>query len=88
MLKRLFPYKSHINNVVYNRYAESARVNWTRNFACDIDPAHRREWTELMTPKSLGLILRSIRTDYKFVCYNQHTLVMMCFFADTAGGFN
>lgn len=52
---------------MYNRYAESARVNWTQNYARDIDPAHRREWNELMTPKSLGLILRSIRTDYKFV---------------------
>ncbi|THW01097.1 hypothetical protein D6D24_07664 [Aureobasidium pullulans] len=44
----------------------SARVNWTRNFAVDIDPKHRKEWTELMTPKSLGLILRSITTNYKF----------------------
>ncbi|TIA31581.1 hypothetical protein D6C78_08819 [Aureobasidium pullulans] len=57
---------SHVNNVMYNRYAESARVNWTRNFAVDIDPKHRKEWTELMTPKSLGLILRSITTNYKF----------------------
>lgn len=57
---------SHVNNVMYNRYAESARVNWTRNFAVDIDPQHRKEWTELMTPKSLGLILRSITTNYKF----------------------
>lgn len=55
---------------MYNRYAESARVNWTRNFAVDIDPKHRKEWTELMTPKSLGLILRSITTNYKFVCAN------------------
>ncbi|KAH0382615.1 hypothetical protein KCU92_g6101, partial [Aureobasidium melanogenum] len=57
---------SHVNNVMYNRYAESARVNWTMNFAGDIDPKHRKEWTELMTPKSLGLILRSITTNYKF----------------------
>ncbi|KAI4834263.1 hypothetical protein E4T44_08934 [Aureobasidium sp. EXF-8845] len=56
---------SHVNNVMYNRYAESARVNWTRNFA-DIDPKHRKQWIELMTPKSLGLILRSITTNYKF----------------------
>lgn len=59
----------HVNNVMYNRYAESARVNWTRNFAEEFDPAHRNEWRELMTPKSVGLILRSIRTDYKFVRY-------------------
>ncbi|KAK7732134.1 hypothetical protein SLS57_001114 [Botryosphaeria dothidea] len=56
----------HVNNVVYNRYAESARVNWTLNFANIHDPAHKREWTEIMTPKADGLILRSIRTDYKF----------------------
>lgn len=57
----------HVNNVMYNRYAESARVNWTLNFANVFDTAHRAEWRELMTPKSIGLILRSIRTDYKFV---------------------
>lgn len=51
---------------MYNRYAESARVNWTLNFAAS-DPQHRAEWLELMTPKSIGLILRSIKTDYKFV---------------------
>ncbi|KAF2743665.1 hypothetical protein M011DRAFT_410214 [Sporormia fimetaria CBS 119925] len=56
----------HVNNVVYNRYAESARVNWTRSFANIFDPKHREEWRELMTPLSVGLILRSIRTDYKF----------------------
>lgn len=57
----------HVNNVMYNRYAESARVNWTLNFANVFDTAHQAEWRELMTPKSIGLILRSIRTDYKFV---------------------
>ncbi|CAN9183696.1 unnamed protein product [Alternaria alternata] len=55
----------HVNNVMYNRYAESARVNWTLNFAA-MDPQHKAEWMELMTPKSVGLILRSIKTDYKF----------------------
>ena len=77
----------HVNNVVYNRYAESARVNWALNFATS-DSSHRHEWMvrptidwkdlksvlnwsielqHLMTPKSIGLILRSIKTDYKFV---------------------
>ncbi|KAG9662630.1 hypothetical protein KCU95_g11233, partial [Aureobasidium melanogenum] len=55
----------HVNNVMYNRYAESARVNWAMNFM-EIDPKHRKQWAELMTPKSLGLILRSITTNYKF----------------------
>lgn len=51
---------------MYNRYAESARVNWTRNFAA-ADPEHAKEWMELITPKGVGLILKSITTDYKFV---------------------
>ncbi|KAH7394180.1 thioesterase-like superfamily-domain-containing protein [Phaeosphaeria sp. MPI-PUGE-AT-0046c] len=55
----------HVNNVMYTRYAESARCNWTRNFAA-MDPAHAKQWMELITPKSVGLILRSIKTDYKF----------------------
>ncbi|KAF2704232.1 hypothetical protein K504DRAFT_462804 [Pleomassaria siparia CBS 279.74] len=56
----------HVNNVVYNRYAESARVNWTMNFANVLDPLHKAEWMSLMTPKDIGLILRSIKTEYKF----------------------
>ncbi|ORX94464.1 thioesterase-like superfamily-domain-containing protein, partial [Clohesyomyces aquaticus] len=50
---------------VYNRYAESARTNWALNFA-NADPAHRAEWSGLLGPTGIGLILRSIRTDYKF----------------------
>ncbi|OLN90028.1 hypothetical protein CCHL11_07206 [Colletotrichum chlorophyti] len=56
---------SHVNNVVYNKYAEAARFNWLRNFAAK-DPEHRDEWTDLMTPRGIGLIMRSIKTDYKF----------------------
>ncbi|KAI9871936.1 MAG: hypothetical protein M1830_002239 [Pleopsidium flavum] len=58
--------KGHVNNVTYIRYAESARINWAQNFAIHIDPAHKREWSELWTPKGDGLILRSIKTDFKF----------------------
>ncbi|MCJ1455266.1 hypothetical protein MMC28_005620, partial [Mycoblastus sanguinarius] len=56
----------HVNNVTYNRYAESARINWAQNFAKYIDPKHKQEWAELWTPKGDGLILRSIKTDFKF----------------------
>ncbi|KAI5458282.1 thioesterase-like superfamily-domain-containing protein [Mariannaea sp. PMI_226] len=56
----------HVNNVMYNKYAESGRVNWLRNFARTASPEHQKEWVELMTPRSVGLILRSIKTDYKF----------------------
>lgn len=58
---------SHVNNVTYVRWAESARVNWANNYAVHFDPSHRREWAELSTPRGVGMILRSIRTDYKFV---------------------
>ncbi|TVY16969.1 hypothetical protein LARI1_G006646 [Lachnellula arida] len=57
---------SHVNNVTYVRWAESARVNWTNNYAVHFDPSHRREWAELSMPKGVGMILKSIRTDYKF----------------------
>ncbi|KAL5429957.1 hypothetical protein PMIN06_012645 [Paraphaeosphaeria minitans] len=55
----------HVNNVTYNRWAESARVNWGMNFAA-VDAEHRDKWEALVTPKGIGMILRSIRTDYKF----------------------
>lgn len=58
----------HVNNVVYNKWAETARVNWAQNFAMKIDPGHRKEWEELWTPKGVGMILRKITTEYKFVC--------------------
>jgi acyl-CoA thioesterase FadM len=60
--------QNHVNNVTYIRYAESARINWAYNYAIHLDPKHKREWGELWTPRGDGLILRSIRTDYKFVC--------------------
>ncbi|KAK5123648.1 hypothetical protein LTR16_003742 [Cryomyces antarcticus] len=56
----------HVNNVTYNRYAESARITWAQKYARNIDPAHQEAWSELWTPKGDGLILRSIKTDFKF----------------------
>nr|XP_001389256.2 hypothetical protein ANI_1_2800014 [Aspergillus niger CBS 513.88] len=56
----------HVNNVTYPRYAETARVYYTRNFAMHIDPAHKTEWLNLVSSKGIGLILRSITIDYKF----------------------
>jgi len=52
---------------MYTRYAESARVEWVRNFALHIDPAHSREWTDLVSPRGDGIILKSLKIDYKFV---------------------
>ncbi|KAL4865696.1 hypothetical protein BDV12DRAFT_187981 [Aspergillus spectabilis] len=56
----------HVNNVTYVRYAETARVYFTRNFALHIDPAHKPEWMNLVSNRGLGIILRSIKIDYKF----------------------
>jgi len=57
----------HVNNVTYNRYAESARILWAQRYARNIDPKHAEAWQGLWTPKGHGLILRSIKTDFKFV---------------------
>ncbi|KAG9242451.1 thioesterase-like superfamily-domain-containing protein [Calycina marina] len=56
----------HVNNVTYIRYAESARVQWAHNFARVHDRAHKREWEDCVTSRGMGMILKSIRTDYKF----------------------
>ncbi|KAI9806006.1 MAG: hypothetical protein M1833_004413, partial [Piccolia ochrophora] len=44
----------------------AGRINWAQGIAQYIDPKHKREWSELWTPRGEGLILRSIRIDYKF----------------------
>ncbi|PWW75379.1 hypothetical protein C7212DRAFT_297283 [Tuber magnatum] len=56
----------HVNNVTYARWAESARINWAWNLAKHVDPANRNLWAELWTSRGVGLILKSIRVDYKF----------------------
>ncbi|KAH6982678.1 thioesterase-like superfamily-domain-containing protein [Ilyonectria destructans] len=67
----------HVNNVMYNKYAEAARVNFLRSFAAHSNPEHRQEWIDLMTPRSVGLILRSITTDFKFpMDYPDQTTVL------------
>lgn len=57
----------HVNNVMYVRYSEAGRVKWFQNFATYIDPQNRKLWDELLTPRGHGLILKSIKVDYKFV---------------------
>jgi len=52
---------------VYNRYAESARVVWAYNIATLLDPMRGDEWKEMWTPKGMGMILRSMKTDFKLV---------------------
>lgn len=56
----------HVNNVQYVRYAESGRCNWMRNFAIHIDPGNKKRWLDMASAKGTGLIMRSIKVDYKF----------------------
>ncbi|KAH9824524.1 Thioesterase-like superfamily [Teratosphaeria destructans] len=55
----------HVNNVMYMRYAESGRVNWTRRLAV-LDPENGATWRNLLNPTGVGLILKSITTEFKF----------------------
>ncbi|CAK7205680.1 hypothetical protein SEUCBS139899_008459 [Sporothrix eucalyptigena] len=57
---------SHINNVVYARYAESSRVNWVNHFALHVDPARSEQWRGLMQAQTVGLIMKSLTTEFKF----------------------
>lgn len=66
-LRYVFFEKGHVNNVVYNRYAETGRVDYFRKFATYIDPAHAKEWNSILTPQGDGLLLRKITTEFKFV---------------------
>ncbi|EXJ78350.1 hypothetical protein A1O3_09511 [Capronia epimyces CBS 606.96] len=56
----------HVNNVMYVRFAESARCNWILNYSQHLDPTHQRQWRELLTSRGIGLILKSITVDFKF----------------------
>ncbi|QUC16352.1 uncharacterized protein UV8b_00593 [Ustilaginoidea virens] len=57
--------QGHVNNVMYNRYAESGRVNWFTSLAAHAPPDQRQAWIDLISPRGTGLILKSIKTDYK-----------------------
>lgn len=59
--------KGHTNNVMYNRYAESGRVEWAHNYGRYIDPKNAADWHGMLKPTETGLILRKIVTEFKFV---------------------
>jgi hypothetical protein len=52
---------------MYNRYVETGRVHFIRQHSEDAAEHEKSQWDDLPTPRSLGLILRSITTEYKFV---------------------
>ena len=58
-----------MNNVVYNRYAESGRIGWAQKLSM-LDPANKKAWRALFGPTGVGLILRAITTEFKFVRYS------------------
>lgn len=71
---RLTEAQGHVNNVIYGRYAETARVNWVLYFAMRVDPAHGSLWAGLMSTRSVGLIMKSLKTEFKLVGF---ALVML-----------
>lgn len=45
-----------------------------RNYATYIDPEHKQEWLNMVGSTGIGLILRSIKVDYKFVGAPDHQI--------------
>ncbi|KAI8716723.1 hypothetical protein NCS52_00966600 [Fusarium sp. LHS14.1] len=69
---------SHVNNVMYNKYVETARVRFVKHHAEDATTEEeRRQWDDLPTPRSLGLILRRITTEFKLpLTFPDHVTVL------------
>ncbi|KAH7268569.1 thioesterase-like superfamily-domain-containing protein [Fusarium solani] len=68
----------HVNNVMYNKYVETARVRFVKHHADDAaTEEQRRQWDDLPTPRSLGLILRRITTEFKLpLTFPDHVTVL------------
>ncbi|KFA49935.1 hypothetical protein S40293_01231 [Stachybotrys chartarum IBT 40293] len=56
----------HVNNVVYNKWAESGRVNWLQKIATKNSPKPDAQYTKIMNTNGVSLIMKSIKTEYKF----------------------
>lgn len=55
----------YISNSNIHPYVETSRYNWLTYFE-NLDPAHARDWRELLLPKGPSLVLQSFRASYKF----------------------
>jgi len=56
----------HVNNVMYNKYAETGRINWVQ-LQAKTDLQNEKHWNALWSPKGRkGLILKSLNTAFKF----------------------
>ncbi|KAF8471830.1 hypothetical protein BDZ91DRAFT_653199 [Kalaharituber pfeilii] len=56
---------AHDNNVTNAFWTELVHIPWALNYALHIDPEHAEDWKMLWTPKDVGLIISSIKVDYK-----------------------
>ncbi|KAI5289715.1 hypothetical protein KEM54_003367 [Ascosphaera aggregata] len=52
--------------VVWGEMVQTARTTWVQNLANRVDPTHRNAWMALLKSDGVGLILKSIKTDFKF----------------------
>lgn len=59
----------HVNNVSYIRYAESSRIWYFRRLGQYVPLSRRTEWSDLMSPRGLGLILKGISVEFLFVMF-------------------
>lgn len=50
-------------------------MNWVRRHARGASAEEARRWKELVTPLSIGLILRNINTIFKFVSSTHPVLI-------------
>ncbi|KAJ3543634.1 hypothetical protein NM208_g3474 [Fusarium decemcellulare] len=68
----------HVNNVMYNKYVETARVRFVRHHGEDAATAEQqKQWNALPTPQGLGLILKSIKTEFKLpLTFPDHITVL------------
>lgn len=59
-----------VNSVVYHKYAEASRYNWIHglvDYRKDNTKEERQAYLQWLTPQSTGLVLRSIKTWFKYV---------------------
>jgi hypothetical protein len=63
----LLTWQGHVNNISYNRYAETSRINYIRLLANRDAEGNKQRWMDLWTPRGKGLILKNIKTYFKHV---------------------
>ncbi|KAF4996148.1 hypothetical protein FDECE_12573 [Fusarium decemcellulare] len=63
---------------MYNKYVETARVRFVRHHGEDAATAEQqKQWNALPTPQGLGLILKSIKTEFKLpLTFPDHITVL------------